>query len=178
MGHSLGALAAIAAVNSKPESVDGLIILSAARRIRTGVYPKPKTSALLKTLAGVAIFRGAPVIEYRRAGQLGLDDPLFDFKYSARFYSVLYGVGALAVTRMMRTGLIDSPNLRFNGKLAVPMILGVGDQDELFTPEAVKEFHDEIDCDDKAYFVVPGAHHAAWPKDSWGPIDEWLSRKF
>jgi alpha-beta hydrolase superfamily lysophospholipase len=178
LGHSLGALAAIAAVNSKPESVDGVVLLSAARKIRTGVYPKPKAAALLKTLFGVAFFRGTPVIEYRRSGQLGLDDPLFDFKYSARFYTVLYGAGALAVTRMMRTGLVDSPNLKFSRKLAVPLILGVGDQDELFTPEAVKEFHDEIECDDKRYFVVPGAHHAAWPKDSWGPLDEWLRTKF
>ena len=107
-----------------------------------------------------------------------MDDPLFDFKYSARFYTVLYGVGALAVTRMMRTGLVESPNLRFNRKLAVPLILGVGDQDELFTPEAVKEFTDEIDCDDKICFVAQGAHHASWPKDSWGPLDEWLRSRF
>ena len=178
LGHSLGALAAIAAVNSSPESVDGLVLLSVARRIKTGVYPKPKTGALLKMLFGIAIFRGTPVMEYRRQGQLGLDDPLFVFKYSARFYAVLYGVGALAVTRMLRSGLVDSPNLKFNQKLAVPLILGVGDQDELFAPEGVKAFLDEIDCDDKRYFVAPGAHHAMWPGDSWGPLDEWLGEKF
>jgi len=178
LGHSLGALAAIAAINSKPEPVDGLVILSAARRIRTGVYPKTKAGALLRTLFGVAILRGTPVIEYRRPGQLGLDDPLFTFKYSARFYTVLYGVGALAVTRMMRAGLLDSPNLRFNRKLSVPLLLGVGDQDELFPVEGVKEFHDEIECDDKSFFVAPGAHHATWPSDSWGPLDEWLKHRF
>ena len=178
LGHSLGALAAIAAINSKPEAVDGLVILSAARRIRTGVYPKPKAGTLLKTLFGVTIFRGTPLIEYRRAGQLGLDDPLFTLKYSARFYAVLYGVGALAVTRMMRSGLLESPNLRFNRKLSVPLLLGVGDQDELFPVEGVKEFRDEIECDDKSFFVAPGARHAVWPSDSWGPLDEWLKRRF
>jgi alpha-beta hydrolase superfamily lysophospholipase len=178
LGHSLGALSAIAAVNARPRDVDGLVLLSAARRIKTGVYAKPSTGALLKTLLGVAIFRGTPLIEYRREGMLGVDDPLFNFKYSARFYSVLYGVGALSVTRMTRSGFIDSPNLKFNQKLAAPLLLGVGDQDELFTPDAVKEFCDEIDCDDKGYFVAPGARHASWPKESWGPLNSWLAKKF
>jgi acylglycerol lipase len=178
LGHSLGALSAIAAVNARPGDVHGLVLLSAARRIKTGVYAKPRTGALLKILLGVAVLRGTPLIEYSRKGMLGVGDPLFNFKYSARFYSVLYGVGALTVTRMSRTGFIDSPNLRFNQKLAAPLLLGVGDQDELFAKDAVKEFCDEIDCDDKGYFVAPGAKHASWPKDSWGPLLTWLGKKF
>jgi acylglycerol lipase len=178
LGHSLGALSAIAAVNARPGDIHGLVLLSAARRIKTGVYAKPRTGALLKILLGVAILRGTPLIEYSREGMLGVGDPLFNFKYSARFYSVLYGVGALTVTRMSRTGFIDSPNLRFNQKLAAPLLLGVGDQDELFAKDAVKEFCDEIDCDDKGYFVAPGAKHASWPKDSWEPLISWLGKKF
>jgi acylglycerol lipase len=178
LGHSLGALSAIATVNARPGDVDGLVLLSAARRVRTGVYARPRTGALLKTLLGVAILRGTPLIEYRREGMLGVDDPLFNFRYSARFYSILYGVGALSVTRMLRSGFIDSPNLRFEKKLAAPLLLGVGDHDELFTTDAVKGFCDEIDCEDKGYFVAPGARHAAWPKDSWGPLNSWLERKF
>jgi alpha-beta hydrolase superfamily lysophospholipase len=178
LGHSLGALSAIIAVNNRPEDIDGLVLLSAARKIRTGVYVKPKAGAVLRTLIGVAILRGSPVIDYRREGMVGIDDPLFNFKYSARFYSVLYGIGALSVTRMFRTGLIDSPNLKFNQKLRVPLLMGVGDQDELFAPEAVKEFCDEIDCDDKGFFVAKGARHAVWPKDVWEPLTSWLGKKF
>jgi alpha-beta hydrolase superfamily lysophospholipase len=178
LGHSLGALSAVMATKNRPRDVDGVVLLSSARRIRTGVYPKPATSALIKTLLGVAILRGTPLIEYRRSGQLGLDDPLFDFHYSARFYNALYGAGALAVMGMFRSGVIDSPNLKFDGKLSIPLLVGVGDHDELFSTEAAKEFCDGIDCDDKEFFVIPGARHAVFPKDSWGPLVGWLGKKF
>jgi len=178
LGHSLGALSAVVAAKNRPQDVDGLILLSSARRIRTGVYAKPSTSALIKTLLGVALFRGTPLIEYRRSGQLGLDDQLFDFYYSARFYTALYGVGALAVMGMLRSGVIDSPNLKFEGKLPVPLLVGVGDHDELFSTEAAKEFCDGIECDDKKFIVIPGARHAFFPKGSWGPMVGWLGEKF
>lgn len=178
LGHSLGALSAIVAVKNRPQDIDGLIILSAARRVRTGVYPKPSARAVVKTLLGVALLRGTPLMEYRRSGQLGLDDPLFDFRYSARFYTALYGVGALRVISMLRDGMIDSPNLRFDQKLTVPLLVGVGEQDELFSAEAAKEFCDGIDCDDKEFFIVPGAKHAFFPKGSWGPLVSWLDKRF
>jgi len=178
LGHSLGALAAVMAVKSRPQDVDGLIVLSAARKIRSGVYPRPKTGALVKTLIGVALLRGTPLIEYRRTGQIGLEDPLFDFHYSARFYTALYGVGALAVMGMFRSGVIDSPNLKFDSGLSIPLLVGVGDHDELFSAEAAREFCDGIDCDDKEFFVIPGARHAVFPKGCWGPLVSWLGRKF
>lgn len=178
MGHSLGVLAAVAAAKNNPRAVDGLVLVSAAKRIRTGVYPKPSTGAMLKSLIGVAILRGSPLIEYRRAGQLGLDDPLFNFHYSARFYTVLYGVGALKVTRMLGNGMIDSPNLTFNDKLRIPLFVAVGEKDELFPADAAREFCDGIDCDDKEFHVIPGASHAVWPKDSFSPLVEWLQKKF
>jgi acylglycerol lipase len=178
MGHSLGALAAVLAVKNRPSDVEGVAIVSAAKRVRTGVYPKPTAGAMLKTLLGVALLRGRPLIEYRREGQIGLTDPLFNFRYSARFYTVLYGAGALKVMGMLRSGLIDSPNLSFGGKLRVPLFVAVGDQDELFTVEGVKEFCDGIDCDDKEFHVIQGARHAVWPKDAFTPLVDWLGRKF
>ena len=178
MGHSLGALSAIAAVGNCPKQIDGLIILSAAKKIRTGIYPKQKTSTLFKSLLGIAIFRGTPVLEYRRQGMVGTDDPLFNFKYSARFYSILYDVGALSILRMFRLGVIDSPNLTFNEKLNIPLLVGVGDHDELFATEFVKEFYDGIACDDKEFFVVPGGRHALFPKDGWDPLITWLNTRF
>jgi alpha-beta hydrolase superfamily lysophospholipase len=178
MGHSLGVLAAVAAAKNSPWAVDGLVLVSVAKRIRTGVYPKPSTEAMLKTLIGVSILRGSPLIEYRRAGQVGLDDPLFNFHYSARFYTVLYGVGALKVMRMLSGGMIDSPNLTFNDKLRIPLFVAVGEKDELFSADGAREFCDGIDCDDKEFHVIPGASHVVWPKDSFSPLVEWLQNKF
>lgn len=178
LGHSLGALTAVMAVKSSPRDIDGLVLLSAAKKVRPGVYSKPKTGATLKALLGVALLRGSPLIEYRREGMLGLEDPLFNFGYSARFYTVMYGVGALSVMRMLGSGLIDSPNLSFEGKLGIPLMVGVGDHDELFSIEAAKEFYEGIDCDDKEFFVITGARHAVFPRDGWGPLVGWLGRKF
>lgn len=178
LGHSLGALSAVIAENNCKGEIDGLILLSAARKVRTGVYPKPKTAALLKTLLGVAILRGSPLIEYRREGMVGLNDQLFNFAYSARFYTVLYGVGALSVVSMLRSGEIRSPNLAFNEKMQIPLLVGVGDHDELFTAEGARELCDSIACDDKEFLVIPGARHAVFPKDGWDPLVTWLQKKF
>ena len=178
MGHSLGALPAIVATKNNPQLVDGLVLVSAAKKVRTGVYPKPSAGAMLKMLIGVAILRGTPVIEYRREGQVGLDDPLFNFHYSARFYSVLYGIGALKVVSMMREGLVESPNLGFDDKLHIPLFLAVGENDELFNVDGVREFCDGIPCDDKEFHAIPGASHAVWPKGSFDPLVQWLGDKF
>jgi len=178
LGHSLGALSAIIAVNNIPQGIDGLVLVSAARRVKTGVYSKPSTGALLKTLLGVAILHGSPLIEYHREGMVGLDDPLFNFRYSSRFYSVMYGVSALSASKMLSSGLIDSPSLKFKGKLGIPLLIGVGENDELFAVEYAKEFFQEIDCDDKELFVIPGARHAVFPKDAWGPLLAWLAKRF
>ena len=178
MGHSLGALPAIIATKNHPEEVSGLVIASAAKKVRTGVYPRPSKGAMLRTLIGVAILRGTPLIEYRREGQIGIDDPLFNFEYSARFYTVLYGTGALRVMRMLGSGMIDSPNLNFGGRLKVPLFVAVGEQDELFSAEGVREFCDGIDCDDKEFHVIPGARHAVWPKGAFTPLVDWLGKKF
>jgi acylglycerol lipase len=178
LGHSLGAIMAIIAVSSVSQGIDGLVLISAARRLRTGVYRKPSTGALLKTFIGITILRGSPMIEYHREGMVGINDPLFNFRYSSRFYSAMYGVSALSVSRMMSSGLIDSPSLRFKGKLGIPLLIGVGDHDEIFATEYAREFYEEIDCDDKEFFVIPGAKHAVFPKDAWDPLLAWLGKRF
>jgi len=165
-------------MKSSPRAVDGLVLVSAAKKVRTGVYPRPSAAATLKTLVGVAVLRSNPLIEYRRQGQVGLDDPLFNFHYSARFYSVLYGTGALKVMGMLSSGMIESPNLGFVEKLHIPLFVAVGENDELFTAQAAREFCDGIDCDDKEFHVIPAARHAAWPPGSFTPLVEWLEKKF
>jgi alpha-beta hydrolase superfamily lysophospholipase len=178
LGHSLGVLAAISAFKGDTDAVDGIVLVSAARKMRARVYPKPSAAARLKVLVGMVALKGSPLIEYRREGQLGLDDPLFNFRYSVRFYTVLYGAGARRVMAMTRTGVFDSPNMEFAGKVGVPVMVAVGDRDELFPSDAAKEFCDSIDSDDKEFHVIPGAAHAVFPKDSWDPLVLWLRQRY
>ncbi len=178
LGHSLGALSAVVVFKSSSADIDGLVLMSAARKVRAGVYAKPSAGATFRALVGATLLQGTPLIEYRRAGMLGLDDPLFNFTYSARFYSVMYGVGALSVSRMLRSGVIDSPNLAFKERILKPLLIAVGDKDELFAVESEREFYDSIEADVKEFLVIPGARHAVFPKDGWGPLVSWLRKKF
>ena len=178
LGHSLGVLSALLAQQVRPNEVDGLVLLSAAKTVRVGVWPRPSRGQVLKVLVGVTILRGRPLIEYHREGMIGLEDPLFNFRYSARFYRAAYGVGALRVARMFGRGTIDSPYLHPTGGLRVPLLVAVGDQDEAFPVESVRAFCEGFDAGDKRFFVIPGAHHAVFPEDSWGPLVTWLDEKF
>lgn len=178
LGHSLGVLTALLAARGRPDAVDGLVLLSAARQMRTGIYPEPHGKALLKALIGASLLRGTPLIEYRREGMMGLDDPLFNFRYSARFYTTLYGVGVLQLSTMLREGNLDVPILHDPRPLRGPVLVGVGDRDELFPLPAVQHFCNGLPASDKEFFVVPGAKHASFPPGSWGPLTDWLHRKF
>lgn len=177
VGHSLGVLSSIVAENNCGADIDGLVLLSAGSRVRKGVFGRPGPSAVLKAMVGAAILRGTPLIDYRRSG-MQTGDPLFNFRYSARFYSTLYGMGALKVSRMFQGGEIGSPNLRLRSKLKVPLLVGVGSQDEIFAVESARELFDGLDSDDKEFFVVDGAKHATFPRDAAGKVIEWLGRKF
>lgn len=178
LGHSLGGLTAIASLNLAPQNIDGLILISIAGKIKPGAYPKPITSAVLKSLLAIALLRGTPLIDYRRQGMKGTDDPLFNFKYSARFYSVLYGTGALKVSRMFSSGTIDSPNLKFRKKLEIPILVVIGDQDEIFSSDSAKEFFNGIDSTNKEFAPIQNGHHAYFPPDCWKPLVGWLNSNF
>ena len=178
LGHSLGVLSAVHAEKGRPKEIDGLVLLSAGRKIRAGTYRRPSAKAVLKSLIGVALLRGTPLIEFRREGMVGLADPLFNFEYSARFYSAMFGTGVLELSRSMQEGRLDSPYLRFDRKLPVPLLVGVGDQDEAFPVESARELLEGFDCDDKEFLVIPGARHAVFPKDAWDPLVAWLHRRF
>lgn len=178
LGHSLGVITTMIAFNHYPRSIDGLILLSGGRRVRPGVYRPPTATEAVKTLLGIALFRSRPLIGYRREGMLGLDDPLFNFRYSARFYTAVYGLSPWAVVRMLRQNIIDSPNLTPSGTIEIPVLVGVGDQDELFTVESSRALFDGLQANRKEFFVVPGGHHASFPRGSWVPVVDWLKRQF
>ena len=55
-----------------------------------------------------------PVVEYYREGMTGMDDTLFNFRYTLRFLTML-----------------DVKQLRLPKDLNIPVLVGVGDKDEL-----------------------------------------------
>ncbi len=161
LGHSLGVLSSLIAVNNCQKDIEGLILLSAARTVRPDVYPKMSIAKKLKILLSSILFPSKPVISYYREGMRGTDDPLFNFKYTYRFMKIL-----------------SAKNLTLSKKLDFPLFFGLGEKDELFSIEAGRELFNEIPCDDKEFFVVPGAKHAEFPEGSLNRAISWLDEKF
>jgi len=161
-GHSLGVLSALIAKKNSNEKIDGLILLSAGKIIRPGVYNSPSVLQKLKILFSSIFLPSKPVIKYYREGILGLEDPLFNFKYTLRF---------------MR--LISFQNLDLSEEIECPILLGVGEHDEIFSVESAQSLLDEISCKDKKFFIMPGAKHAVeFTEESFKEIKSWLSAKF
>lgn len=178
LGHSLGVLSAIVAANRCSTAVDGLILLSMGRQVRPDAYGRPSPRVVLRTLLAISLFPRSPWIEYSRRGMLGRDDPLFNFRYTARFYSTLYGTSAGAVMRMLRKHEIDSPNLALLGARDIPVLVGVGDQDELFQVESARAFFESLPSRRKEFIIIPGGRHAAFPRGSWAPLIAWVRGQF
>ena len=178
LGHSLGAFSAIAALNHAPAAVDGLVVVSGGTHVRPGAYPRPTARAVVRALLGVTVFPSRPLIEYRRTGMVGRDDPLFNFRYSARFFSTIYGMPASSVLRMMRQNRIDSPNLVVRGSPDLPVWVGVGDQDEIFPVDSARSFFEGIASHEKEFVVLPGATHTRFPPGSWSALVTWLDARF
>ena len=92
---------------------------------------------------------------------VGLDDPLFNFKYTLRFIKIFSHTG-----------------LELPEKFSFPILMGIGDQDELFPVEAARELFNDINCNNKEFFVVKDAKHAEFPEGSLSPLVEWLQKNF
>jgi esterase/lipase len=115
----------------------------------------------LKILFSSIITPGKQVIKYEREGMVGLDDPLFNFRYTLRFIK-----------------LVRFDDIVFPEKLDFPVFVGIGDSDELFSVDSCRELYDEIPSDSKAFYVAEGAKHAEFPDGAWNPLVEWVDSKF
>ena len=102
-----------------------------------------------------------PVVSYQREGMIGLDDPLFNFKYTLRFMKIL-GVGSVT----------------FPSVLPIPVLLGVGENDELFSVDAARSLFEEIPSKNKNFVVLPGAKHAVFPEGAFKELTDWLTSNF
>lgn len=178
LGHSLGIFSAITAATHAPAAVDGLILVSGGSDVRPGAYSRPTPAKALKTLIGVTLFRRSRLIEYRREGMLGLDDPLFNFRYTARFYASIYGMSPWSVVKMMGRNRIESPNLVLAGRPNIPVWVAVGEQDELFAVDSARAFCDGLGSNAKTFAVIPGGRHAYFPPGSWAPLIAWMKTTF
>jgi pimeloyl-ACP methyl ester carboxylesterase len=86
------------------------------------------------------------------------------------------GLVLVSAAKRIRTGAYPKPSA---GETLKTLFVAVGDHDELFPAEGVKEFCDSIDdCDDKEFHVIPGASHAVWPEGSFAPLVDWLEKRF
>lgn len=159
MGHSLGVAAAMCAADTIPNEIDGLILLSGAYESRTSDTPTPPMSFFKKSnIILNAIFRPSyRSIGYYRDNMTGSDDPLFNFRYTPRFLTML-----------------DVSTLRLPADMNIPVLVGIGDKDELFEVDKVKDFYNLIPGDKKHFLVMENATHSEIPLESWKQIVEWL----
>jgi alpha-beta hydrolase superfamily lysophospholipase len=161
LGHSLGALTALIASNFYLKEISGLILISAAKEVKPGVYKKMSISTKLKILLSSIIKPSKPIISYYRDGMTGLNDPLYNFKYTLRFMKIL-----------------NVKKLNIPDKFEIPIALGIGEHDEIFSVESARSFFDEIPSENKRFVVLPGAKHAEFPEGSWSELINWLSSTF
>lgn len=162
LGHSLGVLTALISKTNSKEKIDGLILLSAGKTVKPGVYKERSILQKLKILFSSLLFPSKPVINYYREGIKGLDDPLFNFNYTLRFMK-----------------LVKFQDLNFSEEIDCPIILGVGEHDELFSVESAQLLLDEIPCKDKKFFIMPGAKHAVdFTDEKFQELKSWLISKF
>ncbi len=162
MGHSLGVAAAVCAANAVPGEIAGVILLSGAYESKTG-NSMDKLSLIQKArILSCAIFRPShQAVEYYSDDMLGLNDPLFTYKYTVRFLTML-----------------DVKKLHLPAEMNVPVLVGVGDQDEMFDVEKVRELYDQVPQKDKEFLVWKDATHAKISRDNWVQIADWLNRKY
>lgn len=160
MGHSLGVAAAIYVTQNIPDEVSGLILLSGAYEGKKNVRKGPTLFQQAKILSS-AIFRPSfQVVEYYRKGMTGEDDPLFNFRYTLRFLTML-----------------DVKTLILPKQLNIPVLVGTGDKDELFDVEKVKELYDKVPGNKKEFVVLKDTYHARIPVESWKRIVVWLDQE-
>jgi acylglycerol lipase len=161
LGHSLGVASAMVTANATPKDVSGLVLLSGAYEGRKGLNA-PLTFYEQTRLLSNAIFRPShQAAEYYRKGMMVSKDPLTTYKYTVRFLTML-----------------DVKKLRLANTENIPVLVGAGDDDELFEVEKVREFYDLIPGDKKEFLVMKNTTHAKIPVESWQEVVNWLNRTY
>jgi acylglycerol lipase len=161
LGHSLGVASAICAANAIPNEISGLVLLSGAYEGKKGLSTPPTFFEKTKIVASSVFRPSYQVVEYYRKGMTVTKDSLFNFRYTLRFLTML-----------------DVKQLRLLNSLNIPVLVGAGDQDELFEVDKVKEFYDLIPGNKKEFLVMNNTTHARIPRESWEQVVIWLNKNF
>jgi len=162
MGHSLGMAAAICAAEAVPDEIAGVVLLSGAYEGKAGNSVDKLSFFQKARILSSSIFRPShQAVEYYRDDLRGLNDPLNCYKYTFRFLTML-----------------DVKQLHLPPAMVVPVLIAVGDHDEMFAVEKVREFFDQVPQTDKEFLVWKGATHAEISREHWEQITDWLDRKF
>jgi len=70
-------------------------------------------------------------------------------------------------------------DLDLSEEINCPILLGVGEFDELFSVESAQLLLDEIPCKDKKFFIIPGAKHAVdFTDEKFKELKSWLRSKY
>ena len=161
LGHSMGVAAAFYLANEVPEEISGIVLLSGAYEGREGLSEPPSFMDKVKFLAN-AVFRPShQSVDYYREGMTISQDSLFTMSYTPRFLM-----------------MVDVDKLRLPIDMNIPVLVGVGDKDELFTVEKVKELYDLIPGIKKEFLVMENATHSLIPRQSWMQVVDWLDRTY
>jgi acylglycerol lipase len=161
LGHSLGVAAAFCAADTLPADIAGLVLLSGAYEGRKGLS-KPLGLFQQARLVSSAIFRPSyRAAEYYREGMTVSDDTLWNYRYTPRFLTML-----------------DVKKLRLPANLNIPVLVGVGDKDELFEVDKVRDLYNLVPGNKKEFFIMKGATHAKIPVECWEEVVAWLDRTF
>ncbi|OOG75335.1 alpha/beta hydrolase [Algoriphagus sp. A40] len=161
LGHSLGVATAMLTANVVPDEISGLVLLSGAYEGRKGVSKEPTLLEKARFFASAIVRPSHQSYEYYREGMTVTKDSLFNLRYTPRFLMML-----------------DVKTLRIPSDLNVPVLVGIGDGDELFTVEKVREFYDLVPGDQKEFVVMPNTTHAVIPRESWIMVVDWLDRTY
>jgi esterase/lipase len=74
--------------------------------------------------------------------------------------------------------MLDVKQLRLPENLNISVLVGVGDKDELFEVDKVKEFYNAVPGNKKEFLIMKNATHARIPVESWEEIVSWLDSNF
>jgi acylglycerol lipase len=161
LGHSLGVLSSVLAMNHCLKNINGAALMSAGLGLRPGATQEFSLGQKLKILFSSIFAPSKPVVTYDREGLVGRDDPLFTFKYTLRFLR-----------------MVKFEDITFPDKLDFPVFVGIGDSDELFSVESCRALFEAIPSDSKEFYVAEGSKHAEFPEGAWNPLVVWMDSKF
>ncbi len=161
LGHSLGVASAIGVANAIPNELAGLILLSGAYEGRKGVASEPTLLDKLKVYSSSVFRPSYQAYEYYRKGMTVTKDSLFNFRYTLRFLTML-----------------NVKELRLPKDLNIPTLVGIGDKDELFAIDKVKEFYDLVPGTNKEFLIMKNSTHAKITAESWSEVVAWLDKTF